>query len=81
MNITEGIASREKTIEERIKDLANPELCKTGEEVKIIIDMLHSERAKVAENNYHHVKELEREIAQLRMEIRAIVGYIQYREA
>ena len=76
-----GVALREKTIEERIKDLANPELCRTGEEAKIIIDMLNSERARVAENNYCHVRELEREIAQLRTEIKAIVGYIQYREA
>lgn len=71
---------REKTIEERIVDLANPALCKTGTEVDTIIEMLQRERSIVAENNYCHVKELEAEIAQLRTEIKAIVGYIQYRE-
>jgi hypothetical protein len=72
---------RELTIEERIRNLANPELTKSGTEADTIIQMLDRERAKVAEKNYRYVKELEREISQLRTEIRAIVGYIQYREA
>lgn len=79
MSATMGL--REKTIEERIWELANPDLCKTGEEAEVIIKMLHDERARQAEQAYRTVQALEKEISQLRVEIRAIVGYIQYREA
>lgn len=73
-------AVREKTIEDRIRELANPELCKRGDEADMIIELLNIERAKTAEIYYNENRKLEREIEQLKTEVKALTGYIQFKD-
>ena len=75
-----SIAVREKTIEDRIRELANPELCKSGDEAEKIIQMLSSERLRYSTNWHNQEERLRREIDRLQTEIRALTGYIQFKE-
>lgn len=76
----EGTGVKEKTIEDRIRDLANPDLCKSGDEAEEIINSLHHERAKIIASNHNENKKLLSEINQLRVEIKALTGYIAFKE-
>lgn len=80
MSLENAGAVRVKTIEERILDLANPELCKDGTEAEKIIKMLNNERAQITETSIRYTEELEREISQLKTEIKALVFYIQLKD-
>lgn len=75
--MSNGCGVRGKTIEECIRDLANPDLKKSGNEADQIISMIENEKNVVAEKNYRDIRNLEKKVAQLKTEIKVLVAYIQ----
>jgi DNA primase catalytic subunit len=74
------VGVREKTIEELIRDLANPELTKSGNEADRIISKIRDEKAMIAERNHHEMEKLLEENELLKTEIKAMAGYIRFKE-